>query len=160
MRVARAFNTDIDFPVIITTVPPCAQPSIDPVLSQQIYGALTNYLVSRVSAELANDDTAEEETEPGMGRVVSDRSGVQGSAGKFSLRWRIDGLHACDVMVAMLVYRNNKFFSPLGLSFHFCAYSMNKFSFVLYTNMAEMQSTDSPFYSCVLCDLVLDWKRG
>ena len=63
MRVARAFNTDIDFPVIITTVPPCAHP----VLGQQIYRALANYLVSRVSAELANDDTAEEETEPGMG---------------------------------------------------------------------------------------------
>ena len=93
MRVARAFNTDIDFPVIITTVPPCAQPSIDPVLSQQIYRALANYLVSRVSAELANDDTAEEETEPGMGRVVSDRSGAQGNAGRFSLRWPTDGLH-------------------------------------------------------------------
>ena len=33
MCVARAFNTDIDFPVITTTAPPCAQPSIDPVLS-------------------------------------------------------------------------------------------------------------------------------
>ena len=86
MCVARAFNTDIDFPVIITTVPPCAQPSIDPVLSQQIYRALTNYLVSRVPLNYPNDDTAEEETEPGMGRVVSDRSGAQGNAGRFSLR--------------------------------------------------------------------------
>ena len=110
MRVARAFNTDIDFPVITTTVPPSAQPSIDPVLSQQIYRALANYLVSRVSAELANDDTAEEETEPGMGQVVSDRSGAQGSAGKFSLRWPTDGLHVCDAMAAMLVSWNNKIF--------------------------------------------------
>ena len=116
MCVARAFNTDIDFPVIITTVPPCAQPSIDPVLSQQIYRALASYLVSRVSAQKANDDTAEEETEPGMGRVVSDRSGAQGSAGKFSLRWPTDGLHACDVMVAMLVYRSNKIFLLWGLA--------------------------------------------
>ena len=116
--------------------------------------------MSRVSAELANDDTAEEETEPGMGRVVSDRSGAQGSAGKFSLRWRIDGLHACDVMMAMLVYRNNQFFSPLGLSFHFYAYCINKFSFVLHTNLAEMQSTYRPFYSCVFSELVLDWTRG
>ena len=89
MRVARAFNTDIDFPVIITTVPPCAQPSIDPVLSQQIFRALANYLVSRVSAELANEDTAEEEAEPGMGRVVTDRSGAQGNAGQLRLRWPI-----------------------------------------------------------------------
>ena len=73
---------------------------MDPVLSQQIYRALANYLALRVSAELANDDTAEEETEPGMGRVVSDRSGAQGSSGK----WPTDGLHVCDVMVAMLVY--------------------------------------------------------
>ena len=82
MRVARAFNTDIDFPVIITTVAPSAQPSLDPVLSQQIYRALANYLVSRASAELANDDTAEEETEPGMDRVVSDGSGVSNTAGR------------------------------------------------------------------------------
>ena len=73
MRVAKAFNTDITFPVVITTVPPSAQPSIDPVLSQQIYRALANYLASRVAAELANDN-AEEETEMG-GETVSDGSG-------------------------------------------------------------------------------------
>ena len=74
MRVAKAFNTDITFPVIITTVPPSAQPSIDPVLSQQIYRALANYLASRVAAELANDN-AEEETEAG-GQTVCDGSGA------------------------------------------------------------------------------------
>ena len=74
MRVAKAFNTDIIFPVVITTVPPSAQPSIDPVLSQQIYRALANYLASRVAAELANDN-AEEETEVG-GQTVSDGSGT------------------------------------------------------------------------------------
>lgn len=72
--MAKAFNTDITFPVVITTVPPNAQPSIDPVLSQQIYRALANYLASRVAAELANDN-AEEETEVG-GQTVSDGSGA------------------------------------------------------------------------------------
>jgi len=81
VRVARAFNTDIDFPVVITTVPPSTQLSLDPVLSQQIYRALANYLVSRVSAELANNDTAEEETE--QDRVVSDGSGDPDRAGRF-----------------------------------------------------------------------------
>lgn len=74
MRVAKAFNTDITFPVVITTVPPSAQPSIDPVLSHQIYGALANYLASRIAAELANDN-AVEETEVG-GQTVSDGSGA------------------------------------------------------------------------------------
>lgn len=74
MRVAKAFNTDITFPVVITTVPPSAQPSIDPVLSHQIYRALANYLASRVAAELANDN-AVEETEVG-GQTVSDGSGA------------------------------------------------------------------------------------
>ena len=64
-------------------------PTIDPVLSQQIYRALSNYLVSRVFAELANNDTTAEETVSGMGRVVSDRSGAQDSAGQFSLSWPI-----------------------------------------------------------------------
>ena len=64
MRVAKAFNTDITFPVVITSEPPCPQPSIDPVLSQQIYRALANYLVSRASAELASNEAGEEETEP------------------------------------------------------------------------------------------------
>ena len=81
VRVARAFNTDIDFPVVITTVPPSTQLSLDPVLSQQIYRALANYLVSRVSAELANNDTAEEETE--QDRVVSDGSRDPDRAGRF-----------------------------------------------------------------------------
>lgn len=81
VRVARAFNTDIVFPVTITTTPPCVQSTLDPVLSQQIYRALANYLVSRVSAELANDETAQEGTEPGFSGVVSDGSGAQDSAG-------------------------------------------------------------------------------
>ena len=72
--MAKAFNTDITFPVVITTVPPSAQPSIDPVLSHQIYRALANYLASRVAAELANDN-AVEETEAG-GQTVSDGSGA------------------------------------------------------------------------------------
>ena len=87
--MARAFNTDIDLPIIITTVPPCAQPSIDPFLNKQIYKALSSYLVSRVSTELAKDDTTAEETEPGMGQVVNNRSGAQGNAGQFSLWWPI-----------------------------------------------------------------------
>lgn len=74
VRVAKAFNTDITFPVVITTVPPSAQPSIDPVLSHQIYRALANYLASRIAAELANDK-AVEETEVG-GQTVSDGSGA------------------------------------------------------------------------------------
>ena len=86
MRVARAFNTDIDFPVIITRVQPFAQPSIVPALSQQIYRALANYLVSRVSAELPIDDTTAEKTDPGMGRVVSDRSGAQVNDGTLVVR--------------------------------------------------------------------------
>ena len=71
--MAKAFNTDITFPVVITTVPPSAQPSIDPVLSHHIYRALANYLASRVAAELANDN-AVEETE--RGQTVSDGSGA------------------------------------------------------------------------------------
>ncbi|KAL9979587.1 hypothetical protein ACROYT_G017268 [Oculina patagonica] len=74
VRVAKAFNTDIKFPVVITTVPPSSQPSIDPVLSQQIYRALANYLSSRVAAELASDN-AEEETEA-EGQTISDGSGT------------------------------------------------------------------------------------
>ena len=42
-------------------------------------------------------------------------------------------------MAAMLVYRNDKIFL-LG-DFHFYANYVNKFSFVLYTNMAAMQTT-------------------
>lgn len=72
VRVAKAFNTEIKFPVVITTVPPSAQSSIDPILSQQIYAALASYLSSRVAAELANDN-AEEETEAG-GQTVTDES--------------------------------------------------------------------------------------
>lgn len=88
MRVAKAFNTDIKFPVVITTVPPSAQPSIDPVLSQQIYRALANYLSSRVAAELANDN-AEEETEA-EGQTISDGSGASVN-GKCSHEVKIDG---------------------------------------------------------------------
>ena len=82
MRVARAFNTEIEFPVIITTVPPSAQPSIEQVLSHQIYSALANYLASRVSAELASDEAADEETETGMGRVAPGGSAASNFPGR------------------------------------------------------------------------------
>ena len=85
MRVAKAFNTDITFPVVITTVPPSAQASIDPVLSQRIYSALANYLASRVAAELANDN-AEEETEA-EGQTVGDESGAP-TNGKCRIKWK------------------------------------------------------------------------
>lgn len=84
MRVARAFNTDIEFPVIITTVPPSAQPSIEQVLSHQIYSALANFLASRVSAELASNEAADEETEAGIGRVARDGSAASDFPGRFT----------------------------------------------------------------------------
>ena len=71
MRVARALNSEIRFPVVITTVPPTSTTTPDTVVSQQIYTALANFLASRISAELASDGAAEEETESG-GRVVND----------------------------------------------------------------------------------------
>ena len=86
MRVARAFNTEIEFPVIITTVPPSAQPSIEQVLSHQTYSALANYLASRVSAELASDEAADEETETGMGRVALDGSAASNFPGRFAYK--------------------------------------------------------------------------
>ena len=86
MRIARAFNTEIEFPVIITTVPPSAQPSIEQVLSHQIYSALANYLASRVSAELASDEAADEETETGMGRVALDGSAASNFPGRFAYK--------------------------------------------------------------------------
>ena len=79
MRVKKAFNTDVVFPVVITTVPPSAEPSIDPALSQQIFRALANYVASRAAAELDND--AQEETEGG-GDTVRDESGVPAANGK------------------------------------------------------------------------------
>ena len=48
---------------------------------------------------------------------------------------------ACDVMAAMLVDRNNKIFFPLGVHCHFYQNFVNKFSFVLSTNMAALQTT-------------------
>lgn len=57
----KAFNTEIIFPIVITTVPPGAEPSVDPVLREHIYIALANYLASRAAAELDND--AQEATE-------------------------------------------------------------------------------------------------
>lgn len=61
VRVKKAFNTEIIFPIVITTVPPGAEPSVDPVLREHIYIALANYLASRAAAELDND--AQEATE-------------------------------------------------------------------------------------------------
>ena len=61
VRVKKAFNTEIIFPIVITTVPPSAEPSVDPVLREHIYIALANYLASRAAAELDND--AQEATE-------------------------------------------------------------------------------------------------
>ena len=61
MRLKKAFNTDIIFPVVITTVPPNTEPSADPFLREQIFIAIANYLASRVAAELDSD--AQEATE-------------------------------------------------------------------------------------------------
>lgn len=61
MRVKKAFNTDLIFPVVITTVPPNTEPSADPFLREQIFIALANYLASRAAAELDSD--AQEATE-------------------------------------------------------------------------------------------------
>ena len=54
MRVKKAFNTDIIFPVVITT-PPNTEPSADPFLREQIFIAIANYLASRAAAELDSD---------------------------------------------------------------------------------------------------------
>ena len=61
MRLKKAFNTDIIFPVVITTVLPNTEPSADPFLREQIFIALANYLASRAAAEL--DSNAQEATE-------------------------------------------------------------------------------------------------
>ena len=55
MRVKKAFNTDIILPVVTTTVPPNTEPSADPVLREQIFIALANYLASCAAAELDSD---------------------------------------------------------------------------------------------------------
>ena len=47
---------------------------------------------------------------------------------------------ACDVMAAMLVDRNNKFFLLWVLTANYANF-VNKFSFVLSTNMAAIQTT-------------------
>ena len=75
MRVAKAFNSDITFPVVMTSEPPCVRPSIDPVLSQHIYRALADYLVARASADLANNETGQEETEAEIGEDASNHTG-------------------------------------------------------------------------------------
>ena len=68
-------------------MPPSAQPSIEQVLSHQIYSALANYLASRVSAELASDEAADEETETGMGRVaLDDGSTASDFPGRFAYK--------------------------------------------------------------------------
>ncbi len=71
VRVEKAFDTNITFPVVITTVPPS---SVDPALSQDIYRALANYLTSRAAARLANDN-AEAETEA-RGQTARNGSGT------------------------------------------------------------------------------------
>lgn len=72
VRVARASNTNIIFPIIITTVPPS---SLDPVLSpEQIYRVLAMiYRAARAVAEFANN--AKRETKA-RGKTVNDGSGV------------------------------------------------------------------------------------
>lgn len=75
VRVAKAFNSVITFPVVMTSEPPCVRPSIDPVLSQHIYRALADYLVARASADLANDETGQEETEAAIGEDASNHTG-------------------------------------------------------------------------------------
>lgn len=79
MRVKKAFNTDIIFPVVITTVPPNTEPSADPVLREQIFIALANYLASRAAAEL--DSNAQEATE-GERNTVWDRPSAPEAVGK------------------------------------------------------------------------------
>ncbi len=67
VRVAKAFDTKITFPVIITTVPPS---SIVADMGRRV----ANYLASREAAEPANVN-AEEEIEAGK-QTVSDGSGT------------------------------------------------------------------------------------
>ena len=61
MRLKKAFNTDLIFPVVITKVPPNTEPSSDPFLREQIFIALANYLASRAASELYSH--AQEATE-------------------------------------------------------------------------------------------------
>ncbi|XP_078363601.1 arrestin domain-containing protein 4-like isoform X2 [Oculina patagonica] len=88
VRVVKAFDTNITFPVVITTVPPS---SVDPALSQEIYKALANYLVSRAAARLANDN-AEAETEA-RGQTSRNESGtpIDGSSGVRTRRGKRSG---------------------------------------------------------------------
>lgn len=78
VRVKKAFNTDIIFPVVITTVPPSTEPSANPVLREQIFIALANYLASRAAAEL--DSNAQEATE-GERNTVWDRPSAPEAVG-------------------------------------------------------------------------------
>ena len=78
VRVAKAFDTNITFPVLMTTVPPS---SVDPALSSQeinrVLALIANlYLATRANAAagLANDN-AEEEAEA-RGQTARNGSGT------------------------------------------------------------------------------------
>ena len=79
MRLKKAFNTDIIFPVVITAVPPNTEPTADPFLREQIFMAIANYLASRAAAELDSD--AQEATE-GERNTVWDRPSAPEAIGK------------------------------------------------------------------------------
>ena len=79
MRVNKAFNTDIIFPVVITTVPPNTEPHADPFLREQIFIAISNYLASRSAAEVDSD--AQEATE-GERNTVWDGPSAPEATGK------------------------------------------------------------------------------
>ena len=75
MRVKKAFNTDIIFPVVITTVP--LTPS--PPLREQNFIALANYLASRAAAEL---DSQPQEATEGERNTVWDGPSAPEATGK------------------------------------------------------------------------------
>ena len=75
MRVNKAFNTDIIFPVVITTVPPNTEPHADQFLREQIFIAISNYLASRSAAEVDSD--AQEATEGERNTVWDGQSGPE-----------------------------------------------------------------------------------
>ena len=79
MRLKKAFNTDIIFPVVITTVLPNTEPSADPFLREQIFIALANYLASRAAAEL---DTQPQEATDGERNTVWDGPSAPEATGK------------------------------------------------------------------------------
>ena len=70
---------------------------------------------------------------------------------RFTLYWWF----ACDVMAAMLVDRNSKIFSPVGVNFYFYANYVNKFSFVF---VHKHGGNENPLFLVSLTNSPLPWK--